>query len=706
MTLDARSKYILNRFVETNGYLAVRTITNSLNISRRTFYYDLKKINQFLQENGLQEIQRQKKRGYYLRQEDKHKIPSLVQLMNHTQYFFDKQDRHMMMAVQLLSSEKALFLEDMQKMTQVSKGTVSNDLKALKKALTKFLLEVKFDRKSGFSITGSETNKRSALVYYVTQLVTTNKRENILEKVNTAVVPHLLKLPYFSEQRLYHIKNVIVSNEEMLGVELTDDTIEYLAFQFMILMQRIRDGHRVLVERFEKEALQQTKEFSAARAIINQLSKLENDPLPEDEVYFVTMNLLGSKVNHSDFEVHKTEEMKSLKAAIHHMVLDFQKYACVVFQNKEKLETTLFLHLKPAYYRLKYNVDITDEWSSIIQQKYPEIYQLTSRVVFHLEAILDKKIPEQELAYIAIHFGGWLKKEGKKPAPRRRALIVCQNGIGTSNMLRMQLEELLSTIDIAGCISLRQYYQMKIDVEVIFSTTPIKTGSVPVILVEPIMNEKEKELLLKQYNFLFGRNSSAKSKISVESIIDIVQHHAQILDKKELVRELSCHLQAETTDTLKERDKPMLNELLTEEMIQLVDEVEGWEKAIKLASRPLLDRNFIEQAYIDSMIDDIKTLGPYVVIAPRIAIPHSRPENGVNKVGISLLKSSESISFSDQEKHQANLIFVLAAIDNETHLKALSQLTNLLGEEENINRLIETSNKQEILELVDYYSQE
>ncbi|SDM24397.1 HTH domain-containing protein [Sediminibacillus halophilus] len=108
MTLDARSKYILNRFVDANGYLSVRSITSSLNISRRTFYYDLKKINNFLQENGLQEIQRQKKSGYYLREEDKQKIPSLVQLMNHNQYFFDKQDRNMIMAVQLLSSEQTL----------------------------------------------------------------------------------------------------------------------------------------------------------------------------------------------------------------------------------------------------------------------------------------------------------------------------------------------------------------------------------------------------------------------------------------------------------------------------------------------------------------------------------------------------------------------------------------------------------------------
>ncbi|WP_053218476.1 BglG family transcription antiterminator [Virgibacillus senegalensis] len=704
MTLDARSSYILNRFVHSDGYLTVKSITSLLNISRRTFYYDLKKINQFLSDHGLQEIQQKKKLGYYLKEEDKTKVPDFIQLMNHTQYFFDKQVRIMMMAVQLLSSDHSLFLEDFQSFTKVSKGTASLDLKALKNNWEKFNLEVYFDRRNGYSVVGSETNKRQALGHYVTQLVTNKKRENILEELNTTLFPHMKELPYFNEQRLRQVKDVIVSNERELGVELTDDTLEQLTLQFVILIQRIREGFFVQVESYEKEALKRTNEFRTARKIVDQLSILEDVGFPEDEWYFITMNLLGSRVNNADFEAQKTEEMMDLKKAIHHMVNDFQKYACILFQNQNELESTLFKHLKPAYYRIKYNVDLTDEWSSTIQTRYPEIYKLTSRTVSHLEAILHKPVSEQEIAYIAIHLGGWLKKEGKKPASRKRALIVCQNGIGTSNMLRIQLEELLSTIDIIECVSLRQFYQTNREVDIIFSTTPIKSASIPVILVQPILTETEKEALLKQYNFLFG-NSPVTNRVSLDSILRIIQKHTKILDETALVRDLSNYLPVETTDMLKERSKPMLKDLLTEDMISFTEEVDSWEQAIQIASEPLLSGNYITRNYIDAMIHDIKTLGPYVVIAPGIAIPHSRPEHGVNKVGISLLKVSDGVSFSNQEKHQANLIFVLAAIDNETHLKALSQLTNLLGEEKNIKRMVETSNKQEILDLVDYYSQ-
>ena len=46
------------------------------------------------------------------------------------------------------------------------------------------------------------------------------------------------------------------------------------------------------------------------------------------------------------------------------------------------------------------------------------------------------------------------------------------------------------------------------------------------------------------------------------------------------------------------------------------------------------------------MINNVKEIGSYIVIAPKVAIPHARPEDGTNKLGISFLKL----------EHQSNLI--------------------------------------------------
>ncbi|ASB91008.1 Protein-N(pi)-phosphohistidine--sugar phosphotransferase [Bacillus sonorensis] len=65
----------------------------------------------------------------------------------------------------------------------------------------------------------------------------------------------------------------------------------------------------------------------------------------------------------------------------------------------------------------------------------------------------------------------------------------------------------------------------------------------------------------------------------------------------------------------------MLNELLTEKTIQMAERTESWEEAIRLAAKPLLDQELIKEHYIDAMIDNVKTLGPYMIIGPEIAIP-------------------------------------------------------------------------------------
>ncbi|MCI2947039.1 PTS sugar transporter subunit IIA [Staphylococcus caledonicus] len=140
-------------------------------------------------------------------------------------------------------------------------------------------------------------------------------------------------------------------------------------------------------------------------------------------------------------------------------------------------------------------------------------------------------------------------------------------------------------------------------------------------------------------------------------------------------------------------------EILTKDRIILESEVESWEQAIQKASQPLLEQNIIKNDYIDSMIKSVEDLGPYIVIAPEIAIAHARPDNNVNEVGLSLLKLSKHINFSENG-HYASLIFVLSAIDNSSHLKVLQSLAQLLGDQKNVKQLMESKDKDEIINII------
>lgn len=142
----------------------------------------------------------------------------------------------------------------------------------------------------------------------------------------------------------------------------------------------------------------------------------------------------------------------------------------------------------------------------------------------------------------------------------------------------------------------------------------------------------------------------------------------------------------------------MLKQLLKNN-IQVLENIDNWEDAIKYASIPLLEKKTIEDRYVRSMIENIHELGAYIVLMPRIAMPHSRPENGVNITSMSLLKLNKGVSFS-KDKEDVNLIFILAAEDNTSHMDAIIELTDLLEDEKKIEQIIGAKNSEIIYNLI------
>ena len=83
-----------------------------------------------------------------------------------------------------------------------------------------------------------------------------------------------------------------------------------------------------------------------------------------------------------------------------------------------------------------------------------------------------------------------------------------------------------------------------------------------------------------------------------------------------------------------------------------------------------------------------------------VRLPHARPEDGVNEVGMSLLKLHQPVDLLDDPAHPISLFICLAAIDNEAHLRALANLTKLLSNKQNLQDLLHASTKEEILAII------
>ncbi len=215
------------------------------------------------------------------------------------------------------------------------------------------------------------------------------------------------------------------------------------------------------------------------------------------------------------------------------------------------------------------------------------------------------------------------------------------------------------------------------------------------------MTPNEKHSLVNEvYQLLFGIKYQ---DLSLKDLIQTIGKFADIFDEnglKQALGQITFYKQVEVYN----KRQLVLKDLLQPETIQVMEGLTDWKEAVKAAAKPLLLKGIIEPSYIDAMIENIVTLGPYVVIGPEVAIPHARPEKGVNQVGMSFLKLNKPVNFLNNDEYPVRLLFCIAAIDNTTHLKALSQLTTLLNEKNNLERLKELESIEEMIALFGQYS--
>ncbi|WP_087017641.1 PTS sugar transporter subunit IIA [Thaumasiovibrio subtropicus] len=142
----------------------------------------------------------------------------------------------------------------------------------------------------------------------------------------------------------------------------------------------------------------------------------------------------------------------------------------------------------------------------------------------------------------------------------------------------------------------------------------------------------------------------------------------------------------------------MLKDYIDEHVVQLNAQVSGWEHAVRTAGQLLLDTNQVEQAYVDGMVDAIKELGPYVVIAPGIAFAHARPDSSVKKDCISVLTLDTPVEFGSAENDPVDTVFAFGATSKDCHMSVLTNLCEFLSDDDNLTFLRETDNKAQLVE--------
>jgi PTS system ascorbate-specific IIA component len=133
-------------------------------------------------------------------------------------------------------------------------------------------------------------------------------------------------------------------------------------------------------------------------------------------------------------------------------------------------------------------------------------------------------------------------------------------------------------------------------------------------------------------------------------------------------------------DTGPTAEDAALSRLLPPSAIRIGASADDWRSAVRVSGDALVASGVTEDAYTDEMIATVEQLGPYIVIAPGIALAHSRPSPAVRRAGISIVTLARPVEFGHRENDPVRLVVGLAAPDDEGHVTALATLADFLSD--------------------------
>jgi mannitol operon transcriptional antiterminator len=663
VNLKSRSRAILNYVLSRDGHVTLDEVAENLHVSKRAVYYDLHEISDWMKNKHISVLKVERQKGIFLSEQQKRLVYQQLEKPSSTVYYiFSQEERIAVLICKILELPEVWHADKLAALCNVSRNTVLNDLKIVKTALIEYKLKLTYGIKQGYMISGDTIRLRAVFLYYLTQLI---------PLVNRGV------LNYSEDEVVKHNLTSLIAIEDELGTEYVDGTLVQLAILIAMIMCK---DDRVVIG-FERDDIMNRKEF----ALIHQYFP----KLPNEEQIYLAIHLLGARVQFPktvrEEERHNYAEMSRIAMR---MINEFERLARVDFSEKDNLLQKLVIHLDSSFYRYRYGIMEVNPVVTEIEKKYPELFAITQKVSESLAKAIGYPIPKSDISYLTLHFGAHLRTSGQKKG-LMKILIICQNGVATAQILSREIEELLPFIEVVDIISARELKTYRKPYDLIVSTVELRSDY-PSLIVNPILTVKDKQTILAH---VFRMRKSIRHKDDAERIFEIVQQYVPENMHKNVMRDLANYFNEKQSvlQEVLEQGQQRLADLVTPGRIQLIDSMDDWHEGIRLASAPLLDEELINENYVNAMIECVESYGPYIFITPQVALAHAKPEGNVLGLSASMLLAPDGIAFPDGKV--AQVIIVLALIDDEQHLGAMNDILHFFGEEQNTTKLFNAVNE-------------
>ncbi len=665
--LEKSQKEFLMLLLENENPQSIQLIQDQLDISRRTVYYIVNKINDVFYDLRMEPINNKRGQGYYLTSNQKKVVDSILHSDGTLQNLSPDERVHYLICW-MMYPKANIHIENIMELFDISRNSVFNDLKDLKSEIEKYDVSLYFDIKNGYMINGQVFSKRALLLYYL---------KILLKKIHYKSIEFLdvseVETFYSRLQQISLKMHNEYDDYNLLAIACLLNIVHYVDEKFDFSILELRD-------------LEKTEE-------LHMIDKYFQD-LNVHERLYLTIHLLGSKAG-SVIRLDDCQRDIQLFELALHLVDLFERQTSCDISEKNELVNSLYMHFKLSMYYYQLSIQISNTLLEDVKENYGNLYQMIKNLCESMDDEFPFILTDSEISYITMHFGGHLKQVQGKFYALIRVLIVCPSGISTSTLLKREVENLYANVTVIAATAAENIAQYKENIDFIVSTIDLDTD-IPWIKVNAILTKDDKSKIASMMSL--NMQTYKLNKDNFSGLFSIIQKYVDPTQMKNLKKDVYDYFREGNliVDVVEEKQLRLKDIMYRDHLIRIDKDI-MWDEAIRLASVPLLKTNIITENYINEMIGLVRDYGPYIVIKNRIAIAHAKTEAGANALGTALLINKKNIQFEDDLN--IHYLFVISSSNPKEHLQILKDISMLASDDIDLNALLD-KNVDEIMEFI------
>ncbi|ACD52575.1 transcription antiterminator [Clostridium botulinum] len=431
-SLERKLFTILEMLADSKGN-TLKDFSDELGVSTRSIRTYLKQLQEEIPED-IVEIVKTNNSEYKLNIKDDEKFKQLLELNRRQKQKFcqlnNPEERIDYLINRLVELNEIVTIDDLAEEMNVGRTTLVKDLKKVDQKLDEYGLVLKRKTNSGIKVEGDEINLRLIILEHICK--TYNDSIILLESNNILTKKEIIKL---QEQIVMNLKE----NRFSVTEALINNLIRYIA----VMLMRLKNNKNITSLQSQYKIIKESEEYEIGKTIKSTIEALKDKKIDDVEIIFIVMPLLGrnAPLYH---EVLRNltigENITLLRKQIFDKVFEFTGLS---LDEDEQLIQGLEYHLYYALNRIVLNIKYKNPMLKEIKEKYKLPYEVAKIAASVIEDKYQVQVEDDEIGYLALHFGTYVERAGKSFIKIENAAIVCGTGLGTAKLLIIKLKKIL-----------------------------------------------------------------------------------------------------------------------------------------------------------------------------------------------------------------------------------------------------------------------